>query len=290
MRDGSDDELRVEPEVRGAAAQLSPVFGELEDNRGRAARAIEEAASQDTDLVVLPELCVSGYVFADAAEARALSEPLDGETVVGWVDLAARHRLTIVGGICERDDFDQVHNTAVVVDESGLLASYRKTHLWDREQLVFAPGTQHPPVIESDHGRIGLAICYDSFFPEVMRGLALAGAEVIVVPMNSPATDPPFTPLPVEVSLIVASAAVNRVFVIQADRTGHERGVDWAEASAIVDPSGRLLAGPTAGEAVLVADLDLGRARDKSYGDRNDVLADRRLDLYAGSTAAPPII
>jgi predicted amidohydrolase len=274
--------------TRGAAIQLSPVFGDLAENRERAARAIEEAAERGAELVVLPELCVSGYVFADANEAFELSEPLTGATVSTWCDLAAKHRLTIVGGVCERDDRDALYNTAVAVGGTGLLASYRKTHLWDREQLVFARGRQHPPVVDTAHGRIGLAICYDSFFPEVMRGLALAGAEVIVVPMNSPATNPLFTPLPVEISLVIASAAVNRVFVLQADRTGHERGVDWAEASAIVDPDGRVLAGPAEGRAVLVADLDLGRARDKSYGERNDVLADRRLDLYESPTAAPP--
>lgn len=272
--------------MRGAAIQLSPVFGELEENRRRAARAIEEAALHGAELVVLPELCISGYVFADAVEARALSEPLTGETVESWTSLASRHQLTIIGGICERDDLGGLHNTAVVVDKTGLAGSYRKTHLWDREQLVFAAGAQRPPVIDTDHGRIGIAVCYDAFFPEVMRGLALSGAEVLVVPMNSPATDPPFAPLPIEVSLVIASAAVNRVFVIQADRSRQERGVDWAEASVIVDPGGRLLAGPTQGRAVLVADLDLERARDKSYGDRNDVLADRRVDLYDASLPA----
>lgn len=266
--------------MRVAAIQLSPVIGELEENRARAARAVEEAASRGAKLVVLPELCVSGYVFADLDEALASSEPLTGETVKSWQSLAARHRLTIVGGICEQHDSGALHNAAVVVEGAGLVAVHRKTHLWDREQLVFTPGSQRSPVVETASGRIGVAICYDSFFPEVMRGLALGGAEVIVVPMNSPATDPPFEPLPIEVSLVIASAAVNRVFVIQADRTGRERGVDWAEASVIVDPDGRLLAGPATGSAVLVADLDLEQARDKSYGDRNDVLADRRVDLY----------
>lgn len=266
--------------MRGAAIQLSPIFGELEENRRRAAQAIEEAASHGAELVVLPELCISGYVFADAIEARALSEPLTGETVESWTLLASRHQLTIIGGVCERDDSGGLHNTAVVVDKTGLTAAYRKTHLWDREQLVFAAGARQPPVVDTDHGRVGVAICYDAFFPEIMRGLALAGADVIVVPMNSPATDPPFEPVPIEVSLVIASAAVNRVFVIQADRTCQERGVDWAEASVIVDPDGRLLAGPTRGRAVLLADLDLDRARDKAYGDRNDVLADRRRDLY----------
>lgn len=276
----------MELHVRCAAIQLSPIFGEVAVNRENAACAIEEAASLGAELVVLPELCISGYVFVDGKEARALSESLTGETVEGWVSLAAKHGLTIVGGICERDDGGDLHNTAVVVEKTGLTAAYRKTHLWDREQLVFTPGARRPPVVDTACGRVGVAICYDSFFPEVMRGLAVAGADVIAVPMNSPATEPPFEPLPIEVSLVIAAAAVNRVFVVQADRSGRERDVDWAEASVIVDPEGRLLSGPTHGRAVLVADLDLDCAHDKAYGERNDVLADRRLDLYDTSVTS----
>lgn len=266
--------------LRAAAIQLAPVLGALKENRRRASEAITEAAQLGANLVVLPELCVSGYVFADVDEARAGSEPLSGATVEGWKELALRKRLTVVGGICERDDAGRLHNTAVVLDESGLLAVYRKTHLWDREQQIFAAGVSPPPVLDTALGRIGVAVCYDSFFPEVMRSLALAGADVIAVPMNSPATVPSVVPHQIEVSIAIASAAVNKVFVIQADRTGRERGVDWAEASVIVNPDGRLLAGPVTGEAVLVSDLDLEKARDKSFGERNDVLADRRVDLY----------
>jgi predicted amidohydrolase len=266
--------------LAAAAVQIAPEIGALDANRARAASAIVEAARAGAALVVLPELATSGYFFTDAAEAYASAETLDGHTVESWTTLARTHRLTIVGGMCERGAGGAVHNTAVVVDESGVLAAYRKTHLWDREQEIFGAGALAPPVVETACGRIGIAICYDSFFPEVMRGLALAGADVVAVPMNSPATVPAVEPQQVEVSLAVAAAAVNRIFVVQADRTGRERGVDWAEASVIVDPDGRLLAGPVAGEAVLIAELALERARDKTYGDRNDVLADRRVELY----------
>jgi predicted amidohydrolase len=263
-----------------AAIQFAPVLGAVDDNRARAARAIAEAAERGAGLVVLPELCTSGYVFHDTAEALAASEPLDGPAVTSWSELARRHDLTIVAGLCERGEAGAVHNTAAVVDGNGLVASYRKTHLWDREKEIFDCGAVPSPVVETAHGRIGIAICYDSFFPEVMRGLALAGADVIVVPMNSPAVVPPVLPQSVEVSMAVASAAANRVFVVQADRTGQERGVDWTEATVIVDPDGRLLAGPVTGEAVLVADLALEEAREKAYGERNNVILDRRLELY----------
>lgn len=268
------------PEPRAAALQLAPILGEPDANRARADAAIREAAASGAQLVVLPELCNSGYVFEDADEAHACSEPLDGATVAQWCDAAARSALVIVGGICERSEHGTLHNTAVVIDESGLRAAYRKTHLWDREPEIFTAGELPAPVVDTAIGRIGVAICYDSFFPETMRSLAIAGADVIAVPMNSPLTGPPHAPHQIEITLACAAAAVNRVFVVQADRAGAERGVEWAQASAIVDPDGRLLAGPAGGVTTLLARLDVARARDKALGPRNDALADLRPELY----------
>src|SRR5207245_9061552 len=103
-----------------------------------------------------------------------------------------------------------------VVDGNGVRLGDRKAHLWDREQLLFRAGSEPPPVIATAAGRIGVAICYDAFFPEVMRGLALAGAEVIAVPMNSPVLDPPTEPLAMEIVLALAASHVNAVFVAHA--------------------------------------------------------------------------
>jgi predicted amidohydrolase len=242
---------------------------------------VESAARAGADLVVLPELCTTGYAFADESEACELGEPADGPTLEQWRALAAAHQLVIVGGFCELDSEGAPRNSALVVDPHGSSRVYRKTHLWDREQLIFVAGTTPPPVIHTSAGRVGVAVCYDAFFPEVMRALALAGADVIAVPMNSPVIDPPTEPLAAEVVLAMASAQVNRVYVAQADRTGAERGIRWANASAICDPDGRLLAGPVAGPALLAARCDLERARDKALGARNDVIADRRPHLYA---------
>jgi 5-aminopentanamidase len=277
--------IRTEP-IRVACAQLAPVLGDLEGNRLRAAAAIEQAAARDAALVVLPELCSSGYAFVDSTEASRSAEPIDGPTVSQWSELARRHQIVIVGGVCEHDRDGALYNTAVVVEPHGLRASYRKTHLWDREQLIFEPGDQPPPAVETDVGRIGVAICYDAFFPEVLRGLALAGAEMIAVPMNSPVLGPALRPLASELVLAIAAAHVNRVFIAQADRAGEERGIKWAQASAIVAPDGSLLAGPLPGRHLLVANCELRLAHDKSISARNDVLADRRPELY-GEAAQP---
>ncbi len=274
------DPVSATPPLRLACAQLGPVLGDLDGNRARAASAIDDAARQGARLVVLPELCTSGYRFADAAEARACAEPIDGPSVRDWRERSARHDLVLVAGLCELDDAGDVRNSAVIVDRGELRAVYRKTHLWDREPECFRAGDAPAPVVATAAGRIGIAVCYDAAFPEHLRRLALEGADVIAVPMSSPAPERPTEPIAIEVALAMAAANANRVYVAQADRTRTERGTRWAEATVIVDPDGSVVAGPPAGEAVLVADADLSRARDKSWGERNDVLGDRRPELY----------
>jgi predicted amidohydrolase len=263
-----------------ACAQLWPRIGELERNRKQTADAIAAAAAAGAALIVLPELCVSGYVFEDASEARRYAEPLDGPTVTGWRQESAHQGIAIVGGICELDEEGEVRNSAVVIEAGEVLAVYRKTHLWDREKLVFTPGENGPSVVETSFARLGLMICYDSFFPEAIRALALAGAELIVVPANNPVLGPELEPLPAEFVLGSGAAHVNRVFVALCDRTGHERGVDWVGATAIIDTDGRILTKRMNGEGIVFAEVDPALARDKRVGERNDVLADRRPELY----------
>ena len=269
-----------------SCAQLWPRIGELDSNRRRAASAVSAAASDGAALIVLPELCVSGYVFRDAAEARELAEPIDGPTVEGWREQSVRDEIAIVGGVCELDDDGLLRNSAVLIEAGELLAVYRKIHLWDREKLVFTPGDDPPPVVETSLARVGVGICYDSQFPEAMRMLALAGAEVIAVPTNNPVVGPELEPLPGELLLASTTAMVNRVYVAQADRTGLERGVEWVGATAIAAPTGRLLTQRLSGEGQVSADIDPALARDKQLGERNDALSDRRPELY-GALAGP---
>jgi 5-aminopentanamidase len=269
-----------------SCAQLWPRIGELESNRRRAASAVSAAAADGAVLIVLPELCVSGYVFRDAAEARELAEPIDGPTVEGWREQSVREEIAIVGGVCELDEDGLIRNSAVLIEAGELLAVYRKIHLWDREKLVFAPGDDPPPVVETSLARVGVGICYDSQFPEAMRMLALAGAEVIAVPTNNPVVGPELEPLAGELLLASTTAMVNRVYVAQADRTGLERGVEWVGATAIAAPTGRLLTQRLSGEGQVSADIDPALARDKQLGERNDALSDRRPELY-GALAGP---
>lgn len=275
-----------------ACCQVALEIGRPEDNRATLRRAVTEAAAQGARVVVLPELAVSGYVFADAAEARALAEPLDGPTVAEWTALARRLGLVLVGGLCERDDDGDIRNTAVVVTGDGVRAVYRKAHLWDREKQVFVPGAAPPPVVETPVGRIGVMICYDLEFPEWVRLAALAGADLLCAPTNWPRGPRPAGERPMEVVRVQADAAVNRMFVAACDRVGPERGVDWVGGSVIVDPDGWPVAGPRPryDAGLVLAPCRLAAARDKRISDHNDVLADRRPDLYgpvAGGARRP---
>ena len=267
--------------------QLAPRVGDREWNRNHAKSAIRQVGAVETQIILLPELASSGYVFESVEEARACGEPADGPTVFGWAEDAADYGSVIVGGFAELGDDGRLYNSAAIVGPDGVLAVYRKTHLWDREKLWFTPGAEAPPVVDTPFGRIGVAICYDLYFPELTRRLALAGADVIVVPANLPLLPRPKGERPVEMALAQASAHVNKVWVAVCDRAGPERGVEWTGASCVVDPDGWLAAGPVRdyGAGYVLADCDLSRSRDKAWGERNDVRGDLRPELYA--TARP---
>jgi 5-aminopentanamidase len=270
-------------EVTVACCQLAPQIDEPEENRARGQAAIAAAASEGARVIVLPELSNSGYVFADAGEARELAEPVDGPTVSAWVDLSRAHEVVIVGGLCELDGDGAVRNSAVLVDAGGVKSVYRKAHLWDREGLVFTPGSDGPPVVGTSAGRIGVMVCYDLEFPEWTRVAGLAEADIVCAPTNWPQERRPTGERTIELVRVQAAASVNRMFFAVCDRTGSERGVDWVGGSAIVGPDGYplALAAPGTGEQVLFARCDLAASRDKQVSPRNDVLGDRRPELYA---------
>jgi predicted amidohydrolase len=236
-------------------------------------------------VIVLPELASSGYIFRDRDEAALLAESLDGPTVTEWGELAADLGVVVVAGLCERGEDGAVFNSAVVLDDSGLRAAYRKAHLWDTEKLVFEAGDAPPAVVTVAGVRLGVLICYDLEFPEWVRLAALAGAQLLCVPTNWPRFPRPAGQRPMEVVRVQAAASVNRMFVAACDRVGAERGVDWVGGSVIVDADGWPLVGPTPGddELLLTADCRLGEALDKAISDRNDVFADRRTELYGAT-------
>jgi predicted amidohydrolase len=273
--------------VRIACCQLSPDVERPAGNPALARAAIAQAISGGAEIVVLPELSNSGYIFTAPGEVEAAAVSRDGELLRGWSEEARRGDALVIGGFCERAPDGTIYNSSALLDGDGVLAVYRKLHLWGEEARWFSAGEEPAPVVDTRYGRIGLAVCYDLEFPELTRGLALQGAEVIALPANWPRDEPPPNGRPILHSLALTTAYLNRVFVAVSDRCGIERGVEFEGGSVIADPDGWLRAGPVAhrGEEILWADCDLAIARDKRNGEHNDALADRRPDRYvAGLT------
>ena len=268
--------------VRVACCQIAPDVGHPERSAELAVDAIAAAVAVGAQVVVLPELSTSGYVFMSVEEARAAA--LGAEEVAdSWAHLAARGAAVVVGGFCERAADGRLFNSSALVDRDGLRAVYRKLHLWDEEPRWFSAGEEPAPVVDTRHGRIGLGICYDIEFPELTRGLALAGADLIALPANWPRD-----PLTILDSLAATTAYVSRLYVAVCDRCGTERGLEFEGGSVIAGPDGGLRAGPVRerGVETLLADCDLTEARRKRTGEHNDAFADRRPAYYSQALAA----
>jgi predicted amidohydrolase len=259
--------------------QLAPKVADLEANWELSVQAVHQAVAEGADIVVLPELVTSGYVFESREEAASVaitsSHPLFGD----WGAEAALRSAIVIGGFCEMGSEGRLYNSAALVDASGVVAVYRKTHLWNREKTIFEPGSEPPKVFETAAGRIGVLICYDLEFPEMTRALALAGADLIVVPANWPLVSRPLSERPPEVVIAMAAARINRIFIACCDRTGTERAQQWTSGSTLINESGWVIA--KAGDTgVAQAEVDLSRARVKTLTDFNDALDDRRPELY----------
>ena len=273
--------------VRVASCQIAPEVGRAEHNAELALAAIADAIDAGAQIVVLPELVNSGYVFNSLEEARAAAISRDGELLADWAREAARGDAVVVGGFCELGADGRLHNSSALVDGGGVRAVYRKLHLWGDEPRWFAAGDQPAPVIETRHGRIGLGVCYDIEFPELTRGLALAGADLITLPANWPLDPLPGGERPILHSLAMMTAYLSKVYVAVCDRCGTERGLEFQGGSVIAGPDGWLRAGPVADRGVetLIADCDLAGAREKRNGEHNDAFADRRPAYYAQALA-----
>jgi predicted amidohydrolase len=279
--------------TRVGCAQLAPAIADPHANALVVARAITDALAADVNVIILPELVTTGYHLT-LEEASQLAEPVTGPSLAAWSDALAGSTAVVLGGFCERGEDGAVYNSAALVGADGVMAVYRKTHLWDQEFRLFSAGTKAPPVVQTRWGRVGLAICYDLFFPELTRSLALGGAQLLAVPTNSPCGHPraPASLAPEDgIGHMVARTAayLNRVFVAVCDRHGDERDRTWTARSSIIDPEGRFVAGPVGyGDALLIAECDLAVAESKRWeGTTNDAFADRRPTLY-GAVASTP--
>jgi predicted amidohydrolase len=270
--------------VRVACAQYAIREGDRDHNLGRSLYFIRRAAEQGADLVVLPELATSGCDLGSYARALELGEEFPGgSTVLAWKKQSEDSGVCVVGGLLEREG-DTVYNCAVLL-APGVAGRYRKTHLWNKEKFLYEPGRELP-VFDTPLGRIGVLICYDAWFPEAARTLALKGAQVLCIPSNAPddwvQEDQRRGGLTMLNVHTIAHANANRLFVAVANRVGD----GYLGRSCVVDPTGGVLAlGDSVQEELLLADVDPGRAHsEKQLTEASHALDDRNPEIYQSWT------
>lgn len=262
--------------IRAGFFQFSPLFGKIKAN---VSRVVERLSELEADLVVLPELFTSGYQFTSRREVERLAEEVPGGyTTRRLIALARAKRLFIVAGLPERKGAG-LFNSAILVGPEGFIDVYRKAHLFYEEKLWFSPGNTYLKVWDIGIARVGMMICFDWFFPEVVRVLSLKGADIICHPAN--------LVLPLCPNAMVTRCLENRVYAITADRIGYEeRGgkerLAFIGTSQVVSPSGEVLFRASQDkEEVKILDIDPREARKKAVNRHNDLLKDRRIDLYS---------
>ena len=280
---GNIMKIKKEIPVKVAVVQMEPVVGETERNLANCLAKVTEAADNGAQLIVLPELCVSGYVFANREEAFALSEPIPGgPSCQAFETLARERKIYLYAGLNENCG-DRLYNTAVLFGPDGIVGKYRKLQIWDDEYLWFEPGDLGLPVFHTPIGRIGMLVCNDCWYQELYRILAMQGADIIIAGVDGPAR--PHAPFDMNTFVVfhaMAAANCSNVYVAVAVRTGIERNEEFAGRSVIVDNAGAIIAGPAGktGEEILYADCDFARVRRHQGNLYNSVVTDRRVDVY----------
>ncbi|MER5529044.1 carbon-nitrogen hydrolase family protein [Streptomyces sp. NPDC002677] len=258
--------------MRTALLQSSGRPGSTVENLKVLDEAAGRAAAAGAALLVAPEMFLTGYAIGD--DIARLAEPADGDCADAIAELAHRHGLAITYGYPERAG-DAVHNSAQLISADGTrLANYRKSHLFGGfERDHFTPGDQ--PVVQAELNglTVGIMICYDVEFPELVRAHALAGTDLLLVPT---ANMHPFEL--VAESLVPVRAWENQMYVAYANRIGQEGEFEFFGLSALAGPDGVARARAGRGEELVLADVD--RALLAASREANPYLKDRRPGLY----------
>ncbi len=270
---------------------------ERAQNLARSSQGARAASAQGAQLLLLPELHAGTYFPQSEDAARFdLAEPIPGPTTTALAGLARECNAVLIGSVFERRAAGVYHNTAVVLERDGRLAGcYRKMHIPDdpgyHEKFYFTPGDQGFAPIPTSVGTLGVLVCWDQWYPEAARLMALRGAQLLLYPSAigwDPRDDEGERRRQREswVTIQRSHAIANALPVVVSNRTGFEPhpsghgGIEFWGSSFIAGPQGELLAeAPSDTAQVLLAELDL--ARTESLRRTWPFLRDRRIDAYA---------
>lgn len=252
-------------------------------NIQRGLAAVDAAAAAGAKVVVFAELAFEWFHPQRPADStiRGLTETLDGPLVRAFQEKARQHGVVLVLNFFERDGLE-TYDCSPVIDANGItLGMTRMVHITDyagfHEQGYYSPGDTGAPVYETRHGRIGVAICYDRHFPEYMRALALAGADLVVIPQAGAVGEVADRLYEAEMR---ATAFQNGYHIALCNRVGKEDTLEFAGESFVCGPYGEIIArAPQGQDHLLLADVDLS-ANVQSPA-RKLFLRHRRPELYA---------
>jgi predicted amidohydrolase len=271
--------------VKIACAQTEPKLRDLSSNLDEMKRIIE---SCEADLIVFPELSLSGYFFLSKEEILPYSFSTEDEIISVLCQSCRDHKRAIVFGFAERSG-DKVFNSSVLIDSKGeIIGLYRKVHLFYYETIVFSPGDLGFPVfdLQLENGsmvKIGMQICYDWRFPEATRSLALRGAEVVVIPSNI------VTTTDLLIDTLRVRAFENKVIVAFSDRVGSEEReiqgkreiLGFRGESCIINYNGELLKKCSTDEmTTCYALISPSETTIKNVNLYSDIIKDRRNSMY----------
>lgn len=252
--------------------QFTPSLGNVRETIQKIEVLLSKA--DGLDLLVLPELCNSGYNFSSAQMAWDASERVQDSVFIRYLEQKCREgNFYISSGFNERDG-RVLFNSAVLVGPKGYIGKYRKLHLFLNEKDFFQPGNVGLPVFDIGKAKLGMLVCFDWAFPEVWRVLSLKGADIICHPSNL--VLPGFAQ-----KVVPVHALTNRVYVVTCNRVGTESGLKFTGLSTIADPSGNVpVQASQEDEVVISTTADVCKARDKRITPRNHLFEDRRPPEY----------
>ena len=255
--------------------QFKPELMQIEKNLMKMESLLESVSA---DLIVLPELAASGYLFNSEEEVQSIAEdPENGLTATLFQKLAKLHNTSYVVGFAEKTN-NGIYNSAMLVNPDSSLHIYRKTHLFYEEKKWFKAGNTGFKVFRAKNNvKVGLMICFDWIFPESARSLALAGAQIIAHSAN--------LVLPWCQQAMLTRSLENGVFSITSNRIGDEKNegkeLHFTGMSQIIDTKGQIIHRMNkVEESVFVTEIDPLKSEDKDITEFNNLLLDRRTELY----------
>ena len=262
-----------------AAIQYEPTQFDKEKNINNLVKLCEEAAKSGAKLIVTPEMGTSGYCFLNRSEIKNLVEKIPGPTTKQFEKIANKHSCFIVIGLPEVDEDTKLYyNSAVLIGPNGIIGKHRKSHSYIAEPKWSAPGQEHL-VFETDIGKIGILICMDIHFIETARLIALQDADIIIHISNWLGER---TPAPYWIS----RAFENSCYLIESNRWGLERTVQFSGGSCVINPDGTIASVIDKGDGIAYANIDISWAREKKVLNEK-IFNDRRPEMYLNLPTDP---